>query len=359
MITLDNTLDFQLPDALVAHEPPEARGLARDEVRLMVSRLGDDRIAHTRFSHLPDFLSEGDLLVVNTSATINAAFKGAREAVDGSESNVMLHLSTPLSENARQWVVEVRHRSATGTTPLLDAEPGEKIKLPAGGSARLVAPYMPEFSNGRTRLWIADLSLPESALAYASSHGTPIRYGYVPRQWPLHFYQTVFAREFGSAEMPSAGRPFTYAVLDRLTRKGVRIAPLVLHAGVSSLDADEQPYPERYRVPPETARAVNGAHAEGRRVIAVGTTVVRALETVANVDGHVHSDGGWTDLVVTPQRGLRAVDGMLTGLHGPKASHLSMLEALAGRDHLALAYDEVLQQGYLWHEFGDVHLLLP
>jgi len=216
-----------------------------------------------------------------------------------------------------------------------------------------------EFSNGRTRLWIADLSLPESALAYASSHGTPIRYDYVPRQWPLHFYQTVFARDSGSAEMPSAGRPFTHAVLDRLTRKGVRIAPLVLHAGVSSLDADEQPYPERYRVRLETARVVNSAHAEGRRVIAVGTTVVRALETVADVDGHVHSDGGWTDLVITPERGLRAVDGMLTGLHGPKASHLSMLEALAGRDHLALAYDEVLQHGYLWHEFGDVHLILP
>jgi S-adenosylmethionine:tRNA ribosyltransferase-isomerase len=275
---------------------------------------------------------------------------------------VMLHLSTPLSENARQWVVELRHRSPNGTTPLLDARTGESIKLPAGGTARLVAPYLAgvsEFSNGRTRLWIADLSLPESALAYMASHGTPIRYGYVPRQWPLHFYQTVFARDFGSAEMPSAGRPFTHAVLDHLARRGVRIAGLVLHAGVSSLDADEQPYPERYRVPPATARAVNSAHAEGRRVIAVGTTVVRALETVADVDGHVHADGGWTDLVITPQRGLRAVDGMLTGLHGPKASHLSMLEALAGRDHLALAYDEVLQQGYLWHEFGDVHLIVP
>src|SRR5712671_5651378 len=186
MITLDNALDFQLPDALVAHEPPEARGLARDEVRLMVSSLGDDRIAHTRFSHFPDFLTEGDVLVVNTSATINAAFEGVREANDGSKSDVMLHLSTPLSDNARQWVVEVRHRSATGTTPLLDAEPGEKIELPAGGTARLVAPYLPgasEFSNERTRLWIADLSLPESALAYASSHGAPIRYGYVPKQW--------------------------------------------------------------------------------------------------------------------------------------------------------------------------------
>ena len=245
---------------------------------------------------------------------------------------------------------------------MLNAECGEKIELPAGGSAQLVAPYLPgptEFSSGRTRLWIADLSLPESALAYASSHGSPIRYGYVPRHWPLHFYQTVFARDFGSAEMPSAGRPFTHAVLDRLTQKGVRIAPLVLHTGVSSLDADEPPYPERYRVPLETARAVNAAQSRGSRVVAVGTTVVRALETVADIDGRVHGDAGWTDLVITPERGLRAVDAMLTGLHGPKASHLSMLEALAGRDHLALAYDAVLQHGYLWHEFGDVHLILP
>ena len=362
MITLDAGLEFQLPDELVPHEPPEARGLARDQVRLMVSRRRDDRIAHTRFTHLPDFLAPGDVLVINTSATINAAFEAVREARDRSMSAVVLHLSTPLSENGRQWVVELRRRSPMGTSPLLDAEAGERIRLPVGGMAQLVEPYVVganEFSNGRVRLWIAELTLPEPTLAYASRYGSPIRYAYAPRQWPLEYYQNVFASEPGSAEMPSAGRPFTQTMLDRLTHKGVRISPLVLHAGVSSLDADEQPYPERYRVPSETAEAVNTARSQGGRVVAVGTTVVRALETVAGDDGQIRSGNGWTDLVITPERGLHAVDAILTGLHGPKASHLSMLGALAGRDHLALAYEAALQHRYLWHEFGDLHLILP
>jgi S-adenosylmethionine:tRNA ribosyltransferase-isomerase len=362
MITLDAALEFQLPDDLVPHEPPEARGLARDEVRLMVSRLRDNHIAHTRFSHLPDFLASGDVLVINTSATINAALEAVREARDRSMSAVVLHLSTPLSEDGRHWVVELRRRSPAGTSPLLDAEPGEHIRLPVGGMARLVEPYLAsetEFSNGRTRLWIAELTLPESTLAYAAHYGSPIRYAYAPRQWPLEYYQNVFANEPGSAEMPSAGRPFTHAMLDTLTRKGVHIAPLVLHSGVSSLDADEHPYPERYRVPPDTALAVNVTRSQGGRIVAVGTTVVRALETVAGNDGRIHSDHGWTDLVITPERGLRAVDAILTGLHGPKASHLSLLEALACRDHLALAYKTALERRYLWHEFGDLHLIVP
>ena len=362
MTTLEAGLDFQVPDELVPLEPPEARGLARDEVRLMVSRLSDNRIAHTRFSHFPDFLRPGDVLVINTSATINAAFEAVREALDRSMNAVVLHLSTALSENGRQWVVELRRRSPNGTSPLPDAEAGERIRLPVGGIAQLVEPYLTgadELSNGRTRLWIAELTLPEPTLAYASRYGSPIRYAYAERQWPLEYYQNVFASEPGSAEMPSAGRPFTQAMLDRLARKGVRIAPLVLHAGVSSLDADENPYPERYRVPSETAEAVNNGRSHAGRIIAVGTTVVRALETVADDNGRIRSDHGWTDLVITPERGLRTVDAILTGLHGPKASHLSLLESLAGHDHLALAYESALERRYLWHEFGDLHLIVP
>jgi S-adenosylmethionine:tRNA ribosyltransferase-isomerase len=373
MITLDRGLEFQLPDELMAHEPPEARGTARDEVRLMVSRLRTDAIAHTRFAHLPDFLARGDVLVINTSATINAAFDAVRQAADGNETDVALHLSTPLpqieetlpaplSHRRERWVVELRRRTTAGTVPLLDAAPGERLRLPVDGSASLVTPYMRaerEFSTGRVRLWVAELTLPEPMLTYATHYGSPIRYSYVPQQWPLTYYQTVFASEPGSAEMPSAGRAFTQEMLDRLRRKGVRIARIVLHAGVSSLEADEQPYPERYRVPRDTALAVNAARSMGGRIVAVGTTVARALETVADDAGHIHSDHGWTDLVITPQRGLRVVDGILTGLHVPKASHLSMLEALVGRDHLALAYETALQHRYLWHEFGDLHLILP
>ncbi|HEY1016661.1 MAG TPA: S-adenosylmethionine:tRNA ribosyltransferase-isomerase, partial [Herpetosiphonaceae bacterium] len=194
---------------------------------------------------------------------------------------------------------------------------------------------------------------------YLEAHGNPIRYGYAEAAWPATAYQTVYATEPGSAEMPSAGRAFTPELLTRLTAGGVQIAPLLLHTGVASLEAHEPPYEEWYRVPEPTAQLVNAARAAGRRVIAVGTTVVRALETVADERGTVHPGSGWTTLVITPERGIRAADGLLTGLHEPKASHLMMLEALAGRQHLRRTYAEALRERYLWHEFGDLHLLLP
>lgn len=360
--TLVEPIEFELPDELVAHEPPEARGLTRDGVRLMVSRVGANAFSHTRFSHLPDFLRRGDLLVINTSKTINAAFAAKRIAHDGSETDVTLHLSTRLFGRGEPWVVELRHRTPDGTSPLLDATPEEILRLPGGATARLISPYTPDgarFTNGRVRLWIARLRLPENPLAYAEEYGSPIRYSYVQRSWPLEYYQTVFADEPGSAEMPSAGRALTNEMLQQLGQKGVRIAPLVLHTGVSSLETDEPPYPERYHISYPTALAVNSARRLGGRVIAVGTTVVRALETAVGDDGCVCASGGWTDLIVTPELGIRSIDGLLTGLHGPKASHLSILEALAGRDHLTRAYDELLNQNYLWHEFGDMHLILP
>jgi S-adenosylmethionine:tRNA ribosyltransferase-isomerase len=159
--------------------------------------------------------------------------------------------------------------------------------------------------------------------------------------------------------MPSAGRAFTPQLITRLVAKGVQIAPLILHTGVASLEEHEPPYEEFYRVPLDTARLVNAARAAGRRVIAVGTTVVRALETVTDAEGVTHPGEGWTRLVITPERGLRAVNGLLTGLHEPEASHLAMLQALAGLEHLEITYAEALKQGYLWHEFGDLHLMLP
>jgi len=358
MIALGTVLDFQVSDELAAHEPPEVRGLARDQVRMMVSRTRDDAITHTRFFDFPDFLTADDVVVVNASATINAALDGERAAGGSRSSDLVLHLSTPLSEN--RWVVELRQHADKGTTPLLDAEVGELIHLPAGASARLVVPYLEDpdaYPRRRVRLWIAELTLTDHATTYTAQYGTPIRYSYVRKSWPLSYYQTIFAAESGSAEMPSAGRGFTQEIVERLARKGVRIARLVLHTGVSSLEADEPPYPERYRVPNSTALAVNSARSRGGRVVAVGTTVVRALESVADADGRVHTGEGWTDLVITPERGLRVVDSMLTGLHEPKASHLAMLEALAGREHLALAYEAALRHHYLWHEFGDLHLI--
>jgi S-adenosylmethionine:tRNA ribosyltransferase-isomerase len=355
----NGTLDFELPETLAAGEPPEARGQARDAVRLMVSRVVDDSIIHRPFRDLPDFLMRGDVLVVNTSATINAAIAASRQRPGGRE-RIELHLSTPLPDG--RWVVELRRLTAAGTAPLLDARAGELVRLAGGATAVLTEAYRPGrgdpiVRNDRVRLWIAELSCPGGVLAYFTERGSPIRYDYVRRQWPLAAYQTVFASDPGSAEMPSAGRPFTDEMVDRVKRMGVSIAPVVLHTGVASLEADESPYPERYRVSDASADLVNSARDAGGRVIAVGTTMVRALETVATPDGRVRPGEGWTELVVTPERGVFTVDAILTGLHAPRASHLAMLETLAGRHHLEIAYRSALGHRYLWHEFGDLHLL--
>jgi S-adenosylmethionine:tRNA ribosyltransferase-isomerase len=332
-------LSFTLPSELEAHEPPEARGLSRDQVRLLVSHSGDDRIVHARFKDLPDLLAPGDLVVANNSATLPAALAARRQ----DDSPLSLHLSTRLPGGL--WVVEPRQATVT---------PIERLSLPGDGSATLLAPYADS-----ARLWVARLDLPAPWLEYLSRWGRPIAYPYVREAWPLDYYQTVYAGEPGSAEMPSAGRAFSPDVLARLAQRGIGFSTLTLHAGVASLEAHERPYDEPFFVPPATAAAVGQARLAGRRVVAVGTTVVRALESAADDQGRVIPTRGWTDLVITPERGVRVVDGLLTGFHEPEASHLALLAALTGQPHLARAYRAALDGGYLWHEFGDLHLILP
>jgi S-adenosylmethionine:tRNA ribosyltransferase-isomerase len=350
-----SSLDFTLPVEREASEPPEARGLARDQVKLMVSYRSGDRVLHTQFFNLPCFLNPGDVLVINTSGTLNAALP----AVDGAGKQLELHVSTHLPGGL--WGVEVRQPGDRGTVPYFGLKPGERLSLPAGAEVTLHAPYLddrPAQDSIRPRLWLATLQLPLLPGRYLAQYGFPIRYGYVKESWPIEYYQTVYATEPGSAEMPSAGRAFTAELITRLVADGVQVVPLLLHTGVASLESDELPYEEFYRVPLETAHAVNAARARGKRVIAVGTTVVRALETVTDEERTAHPGEGWTRLVITPHYALHMVDGLLTGLHEPRSSHLAMLEALAGQDHLELAYAEALREGYLWHEFGDLHLIL-
>jgi S-adenosylmethionine:tRNA ribosyltransferase-isomerase len=337
---------FALPERLEAHEPPEAHGVARDGVRLLVSDRRDGKILHAYAHDLPRFLAPGDLLVVNISATLPAALDAIRE--DGAE--LELHLSTPAPDRdaRRDWIVELRR----GDEPFGEGRAGERLALPAGGSALLLAPY-----PGR-RLWLARLEHPQPLQAYLAEHGRPIRYRYVRGRWPLDAYQNAYALEAGSAEMASAGRPLTAELITRLVAGGVLVAPIVLHTGVSSPERHEPPYPERFRVPETTARLVNAVRGWGGRVVAVGTTVVRALETVARPDGSVVAGAGWTHLVVTPERGLLAVDGLLTGLHEPEASHLDLLRAAAGAELVERSYAAALAGGYRWHEFGDSHLIL-
>ena len=343
---MNSALAFTLPPALEAAEPPEASGRARDAVRLMVAR---DRapLAHARFRHLADHLRRGDLLVVNESATLPAALTATR--ADG--TTLELHLSTPdpSTGDDGRWIVELRRNGER----FRGARCGERLALPSGGVAVLVAPYL-----SASRLWITALALPVPLLAFLAAHGRPVRYTHQPHPRPLADHQTILARVPGSAEMPSAGRPFTAPVLASLAARDVGIAPLVLHTGVSSQERGERPYPERVVLSDRTAARVNAAHASGGRVIAVGTTVTRALETVAAPDGTVSAASGWTSLTITPENGARTIDGLLTGWHEPDASHLLLLEAVAGRELVERSYAAALVAGYRWHEFGDSHLLL-
>jgi len=346
-------LSFVLPPELEASEPPEARGLTRDAVRMMVGRRAGLAIEHSTFALLPRYLEPEDLLVINTSATRAAALTGCGS--DG--TGVVIHLSAELDDGS--WVVEPRRPGPNGSRAWgADAErpPPSRISLGEDGAVLQMGGRYQESA----RLWLARLQTPGPAGAWLAVNGRPIRYGYVSRPWPLSYYQNVYATHPGSAEMPSAGRPFTPEMITRLVAKGVGVAPVVLHTGVASLEVDELPYPERVIVPEATAARVNATRAAGGRVVAVGTTAVRALESAVNLtSGRAAAVNGWTELVVTPDAGVRLVDGLLTGWHEPEASHLLMLEAVAGRPLLEASYAASLQSGYLWHEFGDVHLILP
>jgi S-adenosylmethionine:tRNA ribosyltransferase-isomerase len=322
----------------------------------MVAERATATITHRRFDELGDLLSPGDLLVVNTSATLPAA-------LDVAGLPLQVRFSTTAPHLPSGWhVVEIRTGGGAAPAPPGTVRAGQRLELAGHAAVTLAAPYATS-----ARLWLARVELPgETATLtrHLIAHGEPIRYAYVPDPWPLSEYQTAFAADpaaaaQGSAEMPSAARPFTPQLVARLVAAGVIFAPLALHTGVSSPERHEPPYAEAYAVPEATARMVNAVRWWGGRVIAVGTTVVRALETVADRDGTVAAGSGWTDLVIGPDRPTRAVDGLITGWHDPAASHLTLLGAIAGPALLDACYRAALDHGYLWHEFGDSHLILP
>jgi S-adenosylmethionine:tRNA ribosyltransferase-isomerase len=350
-LTATPTTVFSVPRVRAAPEPPELRGLRRDGVRLLVGT--PDGIAHTTFAQIGRHLRRGDVLVVNTSATVPGQLDGTRD-----RSPIVVHIANRLADGSR--VIELR-AAPNAAQPVLDARAGELIELNSGGQVELLAPYPHAGSSPGgvgNRLWRGCVRVPGRVGNYLAHNARPISYGHLPNRYPIERYQTIFAVSPGSAEMPSAGRPFSTELVTRLVAAGIVIAPITLHTGVSSQEAQEAPQEEWFEVGARTAALVNAARTAGNRVVAVGTTATRAIESAALVDGTVEAASGWTDLVISPDRPVRTVRGLVTGWHDPDASHLLLVEAVAGAGLTQRAYDAAIAERYLWHEFGDSCLLL-
>jgi S-adenosylmethionine:tRNA ribosyltransferase-isomerase len=334
-----------------ATEPPESRGLRRDGVRLMVATAAG--IRHTAFHRIGDQLRAGDVLVVNTSATVPSQLDARRAG-----SAVVVHLGNRLSDGTR--VVELR-TAPDASAAVLDGRVGERIGIPSSGVVELIAPY-PQSGSSPTavgnRLWRCRVTVPQHLSHYLREQARPISYGYLSGSFSISAYQTIFALCPGSAEMPSAARPFSADLVARLVAQGVIFAPITLHTGLSSQDVGEVPQPEWFEVSETTAHLINSSRARGGRVIAVGTTATRAIESGASADGIITAASGWTDLVISPERPVRVVDGLITGWHNPEASHLLLVESVAGAALTQRAYDAAVAERYLWHEFGDSCLFL-
>jgi S-adenosylmethionine:tRNA ribosyltransferase-isomerase len=350
---------FTLPSELSAKEPPERRGLARDQVRLLVINRAHEELHHARFDQIGDFLRGGDVLVFNSSRTLPASLSGCADCLAARGE-----ASAPCME-----VRLAQHLPDDSWLALLLCKRGDPFGCGLRTGMRIDFPedlYADVEGRDETipRLW--QLRFSKSGAEFIDliyRHGSPVRYKYVSAPWELDYYQTVYAREPGSAEMPSAGRAFTWKLLFDLRRRGIEVAYLVLHTGLSSymddeLDRQHPASEEEYFVSEETAAKINAAHTRGGRVVAVGTTVVRALESIAEADGRIEPQRGYTRLHITSAHSLRAVDGLLTGLHEPEASHLDLLSAFLPPERIRAAYSEAIERRYLWHEFGDLNLIL-
>ncbi|MFN2581382.1 MAG: S-adenosylmethionine:tRNA ribosyltransferase-isomerase [Candidatus Dormibacteria bacterium] len=329
--------DIVIAGPRIARQPPETRGLARDGVRLMVVQ--HDGVEHANFHELARFLEAGDVVVVNASATIAAA----ADALRPNRDHVVVHFA---AQPRGTWLAEVRTLDQHG--PVRDMSLGDRLVVADGGEVVLEAPV-----DSHRRFWRIGVKTAGSFARWLEANARPISYSHGNERWPLSAYQTVFGRHPGSSEMPSAGRPFSTALVTDLVARGIVIAPIVLHTGLSSLEIGEAPPAEWFDVPRSTARIVNACRRGAGRVVAVGTTVVRALESAAGDDGAVVASSGWTDLVLSPSRRARTIDALITGWHEPRSTHLELLAAVVRRDTVRRAYVDALAHGYLWHEFGD------
>lgn len=332
-----NTQTFILPHELHAAFPPERRGVRRDHVRMMTIDRKSGKVIHDSFNHLADYVKPGDMIVLNNSRTIPAALRATIHSQE-----IEVRLARCLSETSWEALI------------LLDnVEIGDCLQFSDELSA-VVIDRKRDSPLLVLRFSISGLSL----FQHVYSLGEPIRYEYIEESWDLHYYQNVYGTVPGSVELASAGRAFSWEMLLDLQKRGIQLSYLQLHTGLSYLNDNNQLSPkeniERYDIPQETMAAVLKTKASGGKVIAVGTTVVRALESAVSTG----ISSGETALYIDAAFPLEIVDGIITGFHEPEASHLDMLTAFISPEILFNAYGEAIREKYLWHEFGDINFII-
>lgn len=353
--------DYPLPPGRIASTPAERR----DDARLLVVAREWGVVDHRRFRDLDRLIAPGDLLVVNESRVLPARLVGQRAS--GAEAEVLLLRPAPAEasgvdgagavagvDDATLWEALVR--------PGRKLRPGRVLRVAPDLEVEIVGPAP---GGGRTVRLLTPLPVAE-ALA---RHGHMPLPPYIDRpDTPAdrRRYQTVYARTPGSVAAPTAGLHFTDALLARLEAKGVERASLSLHVGIGTFrpvetdDPAEHPmHAEVYHVPGATAEAVAAARARGGRIWAVGTTVVRTLEAVADAEGRLHPGSGTTDLFIRPPYSFRVVDGLITNFHLPRSTLLMLVAALAGRTTVLEAYETAVREGYRFYSYGDAMVVLP
>ncbi len=343
---------FSLPEELNAKTAPELRGVNRDRVKLLVAHREDGQTFHSTFNHLPDFLRKGDLLVFNSSRTLPASLKTLKNK---KHHIAEVRLAEHLPDD--NWLILILNEKISGSVTTI--KPGLKIEFDTGLTAIIV-----KRDSYNPRLWRVKFS--ETGVDLINKFyqiGEPIRYGYVSAPLPLEYYLTIFAKDPGSSEMPSAGRAFTWKMLFELKKSGIETAFLTLHTGLSSyMDDNLTRTPrvgeEEYFIPAGTVTKIETTKINGGRIIAVGTTVVRALESAASCSGKIIPGHAYTTLRITEGHILKVANGLITGFHEPEASHLDLISAFLSPELIRKIYSEAIERKYLWHEFGDLSLIL-
>ncbi|HZK84657.1 MAG TPA: tRNA preQ1(34) S-adenosylmethionine ribosyltransferase-isomerase QueA [Desulfosporosinus sp.] len=335
--------DFYLPEALIAQHPVEPR----DASRLMVLNRDSGGIEHHRFRDLVSLLKEGDVLVLNNTRVIPARLIGEKE---GTEGKIEVLLLKRLELDVWEALVKPGKRLKVG----------QKVHF---GQGILVGELLEILENGNRRIHFTYSGVFETILDTLGQMPLP---PYITAQLDdQERYQTVYAKERGSVAAPTAGLHFTPELLGELQTKGVEIVEILLHVGLGTFRPvkvedirDHHMHSEYYRINLEAAEQINRAKREGRRVIAVGTTAARTLESVGDDQGRVSPGDGWTDIFIYPGYSFKVVDALLTNFHFPKSTLVMLVSALAGRELILKAYEIAVVERYRFFSFGDAMLIL-